>query len=262
MDRKEMINDFYTGYNEDIRLFKNRRGQLEMLTTMHYIHKVLPEPGAVLEIGAGTGRYSIALAKEGYQVSAVELAEQNFELLRKNSEGMDNLQAIRGDAVDLRFLPDDRYDLTLLLGPMYHLYNKEDQLAALREAIRVTKPGGYILTAFLSVYAILTDNYLCGNLLEGLRENFTEEWQVRHFQEQLFTGFEIPEFEALFRDLPVTQLAVAAANGVLELAEGRADFQMSDAEFEAFAKYHLHFCERRELLGSSSHLLHLCQKNR
>ena len=262
MDRKEMINDFYTGYNEDIRLFKNRRGQLEMLTTMHYIHKVLPEPGAVLEIGAGTGRYSIALAKEGYQVSAVELAEQNFELLRKNSEGMDNLQAIRGDAVDLRFLPDDRYDLTLLLGPMYHLYNKEDQLAALREAIRVTKPGGYILTAFLSVYAILTDNYLRGNLLEGLRENFTEEWQVRHFQEQLFTGFEIPEFEALFRDLPVTQLTVAAANGVLELAEGRADFQMSDAEFEAFAKYHLHFCERRELLGSSSHLLHLCQKNR
>ena len=262
MDRKEMINDFYTGYNEDIRLFKNRRGQLEMLTTMHYIHKVLPEPGAVLEIGAGTGRYSIALAKEGYQVSAVELAEQNFELLRKNSQGMDNLQAIRGDAVDLRFLPDDRYDLTLLLGPMYHLYNKEDQLAALREAIRVTKPGGYILTAFLSVYAILTDNYLRGNLLEGLRENFTEEWQVRHFQEQLFTGFEIPEFEALFRDLPVTQLAVAAANGVLELAEGRADFQMSDAEFEAFAKYHLHFCERRELLGSSSHLLHLCQKNR
>ena len=175
MDRKEMINDFYTGYNEDIRLFKNRRGQLEMLTTMHYIHKVLPEPGAVLEIGAGTGRYSIALAKEGYQVSAVELAEQNFELLRKNSEGMDNLQAIRGDAVDLRFLPDDRYDLTLLLGPMYHLYTKEDQLAALREAIRVTKPGGYILTAFLSVYAILTDNYLRGNLLEGLRENFTEE---------------------------------------------------------------------------------------
>ena len=262
MDRKEMINDFYTGYNEDIRLFKNRRGQLEMLTTMHYIHKILPEPGAVLEIGAGTGRYSIALAKEGYQVSAVELAEQNFELLQKNSEGMTNLQAIRGDAVDLRFLPDDRYDLTLLLGPMYHLYNKEDQLAALREAIRVTKPGGYILTAFLSVYAILTDNYLRGNLLEGLRENFTEEWQVRHFQEQLFTGFEIPEFEALFRDLPVTQLAVAAANGVLELAEGRADFQMSDAEFEAFAKYHLHFCERRELLGSSSHLLHLCQKNR
>ena len=262
MDRKEMINDFYTGYNEDIRLFKNRRGQLEMLTTMHYIHQILPEPGAVLEIGAGTGRYSIALAKEGYQVSAVELAEQNFELLRKNSEGMDNLQAIRGDAVDLRFLPDDRYDLTLLLGPMYHLYNKEDQLAALREAIRVTKPGGYILTAFLSVYAILTDNYLRGNLLEGLRENFTEEWQVRHFQEQLFTGFEIPEFEALFRDLPVTQLTVAAANGVLELAEGRADFQMSDAEFEAFAEYHLHFCERRELLGSSSHLLHLCQKNR
>lgn len=262
MDRREMINEFYTGYNEDCRLFKNRRGQLELLTTMHYIHKVLPEPGDVLEVGAGTGRYSIALAKEGHRVTAVELAERNLDLLRQNAHDLGNLTAMQGDAIDLSRLQDDSFDLTLLLGPMYHLYSKEDQLAALREAVRVTKPGGYVLTAFLSVYAILTDNYLRGNLMAGLKENFTEDWQVRHFQEQLFTGFEIPEFEALFRELPVSQITVAAANGILELAEGRTDFSMSDEEFRAFAAYHLHFCETRELLGSSSHLLHLCRVNK
>ena len=260
MDRKEMINTFYTGYNEDYRLFKSRHGQMEYLTTMHYIHKALPEAGEVLEIGAGTGRYSIALAKEGHRVTAVELAERNLKLLRRKSRGLENLTAYQGDAIDLGFLPDDRFDLTLVFGPLYHLYDRADQMAALREAARVTKPGGHILTAFLSVYSILTNNYLRGNLREGLAENFYADWQVRHFQEQLFTAFEVPEFEALFRELPVTPLTVAAADGVLELAEGRADFAMSDEEFEAYAAYHLRFCESRELLGSSSHLLHLCKK--
>jgi SAM-dependent methyltransferase len=261
MDRKEMINTFYTGYNEDRRLFKSRHGQMEYLTTMHYIHKVLPEAGAVLEIGAGTGRYSVTLAKEGHRVTAVELAERNLELLRQNAEGLDNLTALQGDAVDLSCLPGDSFDLTLVFGPLYHLYEREDQLQALREAVRVTKPGGHILTAFLSVHAILFDNYLRGNLREGLAENFDADWQVRHFQDQLFTGFEVPAFEALFRELPVTQLTVAAVDGVLELAEVRSDFAMSDEEFEAYAAYHLRFCERRELLGASSHLLHLCRKN-
>lgn len=261
MDRKEMINTFYTGYNEDYRLFKSRHGQMEYLTTMHYIHKVLPGAGDVVEIGAGTGRYSIALAKEGHRVTAVELAERNLDLMRRKSKGLDNLKALQGDAIDLSFLPDNSFDLTLVFGPLYHLYERKDQLRALREAVRVTKPGGYILTAFLSVHAILFDNYLRGNLQEGLAENFDADWQVRHFQDQLFTGFEVSEFEALFRELPVAQLTVAAADGILELAEVRSDFAMSDEEFEAYAAYHLRFCESRELLGSSSHLLHLCRKN-
>lgn len=256
-----MINGFYTGYNEDIRLFKSRHGQLEYRTTMHYIHRCLPRAGTVLEIGAGTGRYSVALAREGHRVTAVELAERNLELLRRNAEGLGNLTALQGDAVDLSRLADESFDLTLILGPMYHLYDRADQRAALREAVRVTKPGGYILTAFLSVHAILFDNYLRGNLFDGLEENFTGDYTVRHFQEQLFTGFNVEEFEALFRELPVRQLAVAAADGILELAEPRADFQMSDEEFEAFARYHLFHCEKRELLGASSHLLHLCRKD-
>ena len=79
--RTELINAFYDGYREDIRLEKSRHGQLEYLTTMHYINKLIPANASILEIGAGTGRYSIALAKEGYQVTAIELAERNLEIL-------------------------------------------------------------------------------------------------------------------------------------------------------------------------------------
>jgi len=81
---------------------------------------------------------------------------------------------------------------------MYHLYDKEDVHKAIDEAVRVTKKSGIILTAFLSVYAIMHNNYLDGNLAAGLKENFDDTYRVKHFEEQLFTGYDIEEFEQLF----------------------------------------------------------------
>lgn len=259
--RTDIINAFYDGYREDVRLDKSRHGQLEYLTTMHYIHKMLDEDSKILEIGAGTGRYSLALAKEGYRVSAVELAEKNFELLSVNSKGVDNIELFRGDALDLSRFSDNTFDLTLILGPMYHLYKKDEQLKALSEAVRVTKPGGVIMTAFLSIHAIVYNDYLYGNLAHGIEENFTKDFRVKHFEEQIFTGFYIDEFEALFGGLPVKKITTLATDGILELAERIPDFSMSDEEFKLFSDYHLHNCEKREYLGSSSHLLHICKKN-
>ena len=131
---------------------------------------------------------------------------------------------------------------------------------AIDEAIRVTKKNGVILVAFLSVYAILFDNYLNGTLLAGIEENFTADCKTRHFEEQLFTGYDVAEFEELFADKQVEHLNTVAVNGILELAEGRSDFAMSDEELEVFAKLWLTLCEKRELLGSSGHLLYICKK--
>lgn len=259
-NRIELINSFYDGYREDMRLEKSRHGQLEYLTTMHYINKMTAANSLVLEIGAGTGRYSIALAKKGYSVTAIELADKNLEILEENAKGIKNLHRYQGDALDLGRFDDNSFDLTLVLGPMYHLYTKEDMSKALNEALRVTKPDGIIMTAFLSIHAIMHDNYLQGNFVEGLKENFTKDFKVKHFTEQLFTGFYIDEFEALFDTLQVKHITTIATDSILELAEMTKNFAMSDEDFELFTKYHLHNCERREYLGSSSHLLHICKK--
>ena len=173
---------------------------------------------------------------------------------------MENIASYQGDALDLRRFQENTFDLTLVLGPMYHLYDEGEQHRALDEAIRVTKGNGIIMVAFLSVHAILFDNYLQGNLCAGIEENFAENYQVKHFPEQLFTGFHVDGFEALFEHKPVERITTAAADSILELAEGRDDFAMSDEEFRAFADYHLYHCEKRELLGCSSHLLYICRK--
>lgn len=253
--RLEFVNMFYNEIDEDARLNRSRHGQLEYATTMNYIKRFAKEGSKILEIGAGTGRYSIALAKEGYDVTAVELVEHNLEILKKNSSGLSNIQAFQGDALNLERFEDESFDITLVFGPLYHLYEKNDVHKAIDEAIRVTKQDGVILFAFLSVYAILFDNYLQGNLVAGLEENFTDDYTVKHFEEQLFTGYDIVEFEQLFAEKNVEYISTVAVDSILELAEGRSDFVMSDEEFEAFMNYHLTTCEKRELLGCSSHLL-------
>ena len=150
--------------------------------------------------------------------------------------------------------------MTLSLGPMYHLYERAEVERAIDEAIRVTRPGGTLFFAFLSVYAIMYANYLYGNWAAGQEENFTDEYKVRHFKEQLFTGYDVGEFEGLFQGRPVKHLTTASADGPLEALERRPDFSIPEADFPAFARWHLAFCEKRELLGSASHLLYVCRK--
>ncbi|MBR4799307.1 MAG: class I SAM-dependent methyltransferase, partial [Clostridia bacterium] len=162
-DRLEILNEFYGQSDEDGRLGRTRHGQLEHRMTVKYIHRYASAGTKVLEIGAGTGRYSVALAKEGMEVTAVELVESNLEKLRENAKGVANLQAFRGDATDLSRFADGSFDVTLSFGPMYHLYEKNDVERAIDEAIRVTRPGGVLLFAFLSVFGIMYANYFSGN---------------------------------------------------------------------------------------------------
>lgn len=258
--REEIVSGFYNQYGEDDRLTRSRHGQLEYRTTMSYIHRYADRYSKVLEVGAGTGRYSIALAKEGMNITAVELVEQNLAILRENSRGIANLESYQGDAADLSRFSDNSFDLTLVLGPMYHLYEPDEVNRAIDEAIRVTKPGGVILFAFISVFAIMYANYLSGNWAAGQDENFTDDYQVRHFMEQLFTGYDVVEFEKLFEGKPTEWITTAGVDGLLEPIEKRADFSIRDEDFNAFSEWYLHFAEKRELLGNTNHLLYICRK--
>ena len=124
--REEIINGFYGQSDEDGRLSRTRHGQLEYRTTMAFIRRYIPKGAKIIEIGAGTGRYSVALAKEGMDVTAVELVKSNLDILRENGRDLDNLKAFQGDAADLGRFDDDSFDAALVFGPMYHLYEPDE----------------------------------------------------------------------------------------------------------------------------------------
>jgi len=125
MQTNQYLIEFYSTHDEDARLVL-RHGSVEFLTTMRYIEKYLKPGDKILEVGAATGRYSHTLARMGYEVDAVELVEHNIEVFKKNTQPGEKITVIQGNAMDLTGFNDDTYDITLILGPLYHLFTKED----------------------------------------------------------------------------------------------------------------------------------------
>ena len=166
---------------------------------MAYIHRYLNPGARVLEVGAGTGGIPLRWLK-GFDVTAVEFVESNLAALRENSCGLDLIRSYQGDATDLCLFDDGSFDMTLVLGPMYHLFAPEDVNRAIDEAIRVTKPGARSIRVSFDIRPyVLNALYGSWGLIE---ENFTKDFKVRHFQEQLFTGYDVCEFERLFDEKP------------------------------------------------------------
>ena len=120
------LEEYYNNYDEERRLL-SRHGQVEYLTTMKYIKACLEgiSDPRILEVGAGTGRYSVTLAKQGFQVTAVELIEHNLEILRSKLDGTEPIITTQGNALELSLFHDNSFDLTMLLGPMYHLTRRK-----------------------------------------------------------------------------------------------------------------------------------------
>ena len=104
-------------------------------------------------------------------------------------------------------------------------------------------------------------NWFYGKWAFGQRLNFTEDNKVRHFKEQIFTGYDVTEFEGLFSDKPTTHLVTTGTDGLIEPIEERPDFYVSDEDFESLKKWYLDFSQKRELLGTTNHLLYICRKN-
>lgn len=256
------LEDYYNNYDEEGRLL-SRHGQVEYLTTMKYIRRCLAgmsEP-SVLEIGAGTGRYSVTLAKQGYPVTAVELIQHNLDILKSKLDGSEPLTAFLGNALNLSFLPDDTYDLTMLFGPMYHLYTQEDKLKALSEAVRVTKRGGYLMVAFCMNEASVIRYVFKGNNLQIVTDNgmLTSDWHCISRPKDLFELVRTEDIADLDAKMPVERIMLVASDGAANYHRELID-SMDDATFEKWMEYHFATCERGDLIGASDHVIDILRK--
>ena len=256
------LEDYYNSYDEDVRLL-SRCGQVEYLTTMKYIHECLAgvsEP-KILEVGAGTGRYSVTLAKQGYRVTAVELVAHNLELLKAKLDGSEPLTAIQGNAIDLSVLPDGAYDLTMLLGPMYHLYTRADKLKALTEAVRVTKPGGYILVAYCMNEPTVIQYVFGLNKLHEVMElsMLTPDWHCVSEPKEIFELVRTEDIASLDAEIPVKRIKLVATDGATNYMRDCID-AMDDETFAKWVDYHFTICERPDLIGASHHTLDIIRK--
>ena len=260
-EREKILNDFYTNIcDEDSRLIKDKRHSIEFFTTTTYIEKYLKKGDRILEVGAGTGRYSLYYAKKGYKVNSIDFVQHNIDILNSHIEKNMDIKAEQGDALDLSRFKDNTFDVTLVLGPLYHLYTEEDQKQAISEAIRVTKKGGIIMIAYILSDAVIVAWALDGHLIDGQGVDFDENFKIINTEEGVFAAFYIKEFEKMMKGFDVKKLKNIAVDGMSEHVGDRINI-LSDEEFAVWLKYHLSTCERKELQGYSNHMLYICKKN-
>ena len=243
---------YYNKFNEDKRL-NTKHGQVEFKTAIHYIDKYIKENDKLLDVGAGTGKYSIYYSTKGYDVTAVELVKHNLKIIEKNNK---DIKCILGNAIDLSKLPDNTYDITLLFGPMYHLISYEDKLKSLLEAKRVTKKNGYIFISYcMNEYAVITHGFIDNNIINELdNKRVNKDYLITPKEDDLYSFVRLEDINQLLNDSGLKRELILSQDGPTEYIK-KVINKMDDKTLELFFDYHLKTCERPELLGSGRHVL-------
>lgn len=269
------LEKYYNKFNEDKRL-TTRQGQVEYITSMKYIHECIDNVKVkkgdvnsisdikIIDIGAGTGRYSVALALEGYDTTAVELVAYNLGILKSKS---DLVKAYKGNALNLKRFEDNCFDVSLLFGPMYHLHDYKDKVRALSEAVRVTRPGGYVLVAYcMNEYSVLTYAFKDKHIKESIANgDLDENFKVMAGGNELYDVMRLEDIDIVNKCFNDDSISKRIARHKIISADGAATYMrqmlrsLDDEEFELFLKYHFATCERSDLLGASWHTVDILE---
>lgn len=252
-DDAELVQEIYRRYREDSRLSSGQASRVEFETNVRYISRYLTPGCSILDVGAGTGAYSLYFSRQGYCVTALELADANIEAFRSRMKPEDTVRLYQGNALDLSRFPDASFDIVLLFGPLYHLHQDSDKLRAIAEARRVCRPGGKLFFAFiandiviLTMFASQPDYFLHGDYNK-------ESFRVDDFP----FVFHTPErCRELLRQGGVRILHEVASDGLSELLQEKIN-AMDPESYAQYLRFHAYLCEKPECIGMSNHLLYV-----
>lgn len=259
---KQILTDFYSSHPEDLR-FDEKANAVEFLVTLHYIGQYLLPGSRILEVGCGTGRYTLHFARKGYCVDALDLLKVNLDVLKEKLLPEDKVTAEEGNALDLSRYADNTFDIVLLLGPMYHLFTREDKLKCLDEAVRVAKPGGKIFVA----YTHFDPSMIQQAFGEKQMFDFLVEMKLLNPESMLpisnpngiFELYRQPQIDELIRFLHVKRLHYVGTDMFAHYHRQHVN-EMDDNLYQRYLQYTLSICENPHLIGASNHGLDILEK--
>jgi S-adenosylmethionine-dependent methyltransferase len=266
------VSDIASFYNSDPEREHRRleEHQLEYDLTWRYLNQYLPAQAAILEVGAGTGRYTVELAKRGYTLTAVDLSVALIEECRKGvaDAGLERqVRFVVADARDLGEVAEIGFDAVLLMGPLYHLIVEADRKVALQAAFDRLREGGILFSAFLSRFGVMSD------LLKNKPGWIETQAEVRSVLERGkrpddfprggFRGYltQISEIAPLHEAIGFETLAVAAVEPLIG-ADDESYNKLQGKQRQLWLDLLYEISTERSILGASRHLLYIGTKKR
>ena len=255
------IISYYESYDEDSRLERNNFHRIEFLTTMRYLEKTIPADSRILDACAGTGAYSLALARRGHSVTVCDLVPKHIEELKNKDSGNLIKDARVCNILDMSCFADRSFDAVLCMGALYHLFSQEERGGAVRECLRVLKPGGIFAAAFINRHAQLIlvlahegmDKY--DAVLELVETGILDATNSGLIFYRSTPG----EMAALMGRAGLEKISMIGTDGIGHIIAGLIN-GMSDEELARWMEYHLSCCEDETLLGHSLHGLYIGRK--
>lgn len=248
------IEKYYNKFNEEHRL-QTRHGLVEFSTSMHHIQKVIDgrKNLKILDVGAGTGRYSVELCHLGHEVTAVELVRRNLEVLRSKHE---KIKTWQGNALDLSFLEENKFDISICFGPMYHLHTQEERLAALNQIKRVTKKDGIIFAAYiLNDYAVIQYCFGKNKIKELLEQGaISKDFHCVTAPEDLYSYLRLEDINEILEKSGLERVKIFSQEGAADYMRAQLN-SMDEETFRLFIDYTISISERPELLGAGTHIV-------
>lgn len=131
--------------------------RIEWMSTLRLMDRYLPDSGHICDIGSGPGKYAIELLLQGYQVTLLDISANELAIAEKRvgEQGLAAEAYICEDARNLQVLESAAYDGALVLGPLYHVLEKQERLGIIRHVERSLKPGGTAIFSYINSWGVL-----------------------------------------------------------------------------------------------------------
>lgn len=252
----DLLNNYYNKFNEDKRL-ETRHGIIEFQTTINHVLEVLNKftNPKVLDIGAGTGKYSLYLDNLGYDVTAVELVKHNLKIIQSKNK---NLKSYLGNALNLDFLGSNTYDVILMFGPLYHLFDN-DKLKAINEALKHLNDNGYLMICYcLNDFAILKHGFFDGHILDDTK--YDKNYLIKDNESNLYSFDTMDSINNINKLCNLKREKIFSQEGLTEYVRPIIN-KMTSNEFTKYLDFHLQRCESPYYLGLSRHVVDIVKKS-
>lgn len=268
---KKLVKKYYTGYvrKEWRRLVKDSYHRLEFDTTLHFLKKYLPKKGLILDAGGGPGRYTIELAKQGYDVVLLDIAPVNLEFakrqIKKAKLQNEVKQIIEGSIVDLSRFADNTFDAVICLGgPLSHVLDKKERNKAISELLRVTKSNAPIFVSVMSRLSVLVSELkLCQHEIEhSLFRKIRDTGDYPGGYGFTVCHFFLPEeLKQDFSKKNVNFLEMVGLEGVgSHFQEKINKLAKNKKRWNVWLETHYKICTHPVVVGISEHILIVCKK--